>query len=350
MSVNPSEPIIICVNSGSSFKRHEQHTGGQLWMQADLKMTAMNIPFPGTTNDSESACLAGVAEAVEWAHVLEDGLPKRPTQRVVIYPPTMTEFSRVLAGDTSNIAEGHQIACPRISNASFKYEAPPAFYSADSQDFGGIDPAKVRLWMHTAAQVSIGGRSTVLEDGADVCNSESDSDKEDHGEALKGMYSEDVPRDSNGNPILGKCRLSPTQAEILRLAALLNSRPPSDYSSATESSCSEGEDSVDEFYRCNPQVPKFSKLVAIRNPTEEEKALIAQMVKDSRERLGKEHVIPPKSTPRRATRSTHEPEESVHPMTTRSKSEKASGAGGLRPAVGSGQKDTRVARGNPSKT
>jgi hypothetical protein len=30
---------------------------------------------------------------------------------------------------------------------------------------------------------------------------------------------------------------------------------------------------VDEFYRCNPQVPKFSQLVAIRNPTEEEKAL-----------------------------------------------------------------------------
>jgi hypothetical protein len=30
MTVNPSEPIIICVNAGESFKPHEQHTGGQL--------------------------------------------------------------------------------------------------------------------------------------------------------------------------------------------------------------------------------------------------------------------------------------------------------------------------------
>jgi hypothetical protein len=35
MTVNASEPIIICVNAGESFKRHEQHTGGQLLMQAE---------------------------------------------------------------------------------------------------------------------------------------------------------------------------------------------------------------------------------------------------------------------------------------------------------------------------
>jgi hypothetical protein len=46
MAVNPSEPIIICVNAGGSFKRREQHTGGQLWMQADRKMTATNFQSP----------------------------------------------------------------------------------------------------------------------------------------------------------------------------------------------------------------------------------------------------------------------------------------------------------------
>jgi hypothetical protein len=38
--------------------------------------------------------------------------------------------------------------------------------------------------MNTAAQVSIGGRRQMLEDGNDLCNSESDSENEDHGEDL----------------------------------------------------------------------------------------------------------------------------------------------------------------------
>jgi hypothetical protein len=42
--------------------------------------------------------------------------------------------------------------------------------------------------------------------------------------------------------------------------------------------------------------------------------------------------------------------ESLHPMTTRSQSKRANGAGSLRPAVGSGKADTCVANGHPSKT
>jgi hypothetical protein len=110
----------------------------------------------------------------------------------------MTEFSRVLSGDSSNLAEGHEIAYEKIANACSKFEATPVFYSADSQHFGGIDPSTVPLWMHTAAQVSTGGRKQVLEDGADVCNSESDGE-EDHGEELNGVYTDSVPEDSNRN-------------------------------------------------------------------------------------------------------------------------------------------------------
>jgi hypothetical protein len=275
MTVNPSEPIIICVNTGESFKRHEQHTGGQLWMQADRKMTATNIPFPGMTNDSESGCLAGVTEAVEWAHPMEDGLPKRPTQRIVIYPPTLTEFSRVLSGDPSNLAEGHEIAYERISNACSEYIAPLAFYPADSQEFGGIDPAKVPIWMHTAAQVATGGREQVLEDGADVCNSESDSENEDHGEVLKGVYTNEIPVDSNGQPIEARHQLTSSQAEVLRAKAAQPPRPVS--------------------------------------------------------------PSPVVSAP---------PSKTESPMS----SGKASRAGGLRPATGSGQTDTCVPQRHPSKT
>jgi hypothetical protein len=42
--------------------------------------------------------------------------------------------------------------------------------------------------------------------------------------------------------------------------------------------------------------------------------------------------------------------ESTHGMITRSQAKKASGAGSLRPAVGSGQTDTCVVYGHPSKT
>jgi hypothetical protein len=132
ISPDPAEPAIICVNSGESLKRHEEHLGGQLWIQGDRIMTATNKPFEGMSKDAESATLSGVAEAVEWAHVLEDAQPKRTTQRVVIYPPTLTEFSRVLSGDCSNFEAGHEIAYQRIQDACSKYVAPLAFYAADS--------------------------------------------------------------------------------------------------------------------------------------------------------------------------------------------------------------------------
>jgi hypothetical protein len=220
MSANPSEPIIICVNAGESLKRHEQHMGGQLWLQANRQMMATHIPFPGMSNDSETACLAGVAQAVEWAHVLENGLPKRTTQRIVIYPPTLSEFTRVPSGDSSNLESGHEIAYQRIASACTLFESPPAFYSADSQSFGGLDIVeKVPLWMHTAAQVSIEGRKQVLEDGADVCNSESGSENEDFGEELTGMYTSDVPLNSKSHPMDGRHKLSEAQANALRAQA-----------------------------------------------------------------------------------------------------------------------------------
>jgi hypothetical protein len=56
-------------------------------------------------------------------------------------------------------------------------ESPPRFYRSDSPELGALGIGeKVPLWMHTAKQV--------LEDGADVCNSESDSENEDHGAVL----------------------------------------------------------------------------------------------------------------------------------------------------------------------
>jgi hypothetical protein len=67
MSPDPAEPLIVCVNSGESLKRHEQHLGGQLWIQGSRQMTATNIPFEGMSNDATSAIflihLLGLAPA-----------------------------------------------------------------------------------------------------------------------------------------------------------------------------------------------------------------------------------------------------------------------------------------------
>jgi hypothetical protein len=211
MSADLAEPVMICVNSGESMKKHEEHLGGQLWLQSDRQMTATNIQFDGMSNDATSVFLAGVAEAVESAHVIETCLPKRTTQRVVIYPPSLSKLETVLV--TGNIGldteNGHDIAYERISSACSLYESPPMFVPSDSQYFRGLDSAdKVSLWIHTSAQISTGGRRPVLENGPDVCDSESDSENEDHGEVLSGMYTADIPVDSKGFPIDARYKLS----------------------------------------------------------------------------------------------------------------------------------------------
>jgi hypothetical protein len=278
-------------------------------------MTATNLPFEGMSNDAESATLAGVALAVEWADVLKDGLPKRTTQRVVIYQPSLTKLETVLVtGNVGlNMEDGHDIAYERIFAAAQKFERLPVFFSSDSEDFGGLEIRdKVPLWMHTAAQISTGGRRQVLEDGPDVCNSESDSDNEDHGEKLTGMYI-GVPLDSEGRPLDASYKLTSEQAaaQRARYAQASASTPPASAPAPT------------------PQGKRTKK--------------------------GK------KAAPEKASQSEH-------PMTTRSiakvspeestqeqpgpkkKSKKASRAGGLRPAAGSGLTDTRVAQSNPSQT
>jgi hypothetical protein len=143
-------------------------------------------------------------------------------QRVATYPPTLDKREEVLAtGDTSLDPEpSHEVAYQRIFEAYMSFESPPKFYRSDSTDLAASEIGeKVPLWMHTAKQISVGGRRQVLEDGADVCNSESDSENEDHGEILTGMYTSDIPVDQEGVPLTSAYKLTPEQAAVLRWAA-----------------------------------------------------------------------------------------------------------------------------------
>jgi hypothetical protein len=222
MSADPAEPVIVCGNAGESMKRHEQHLGGQLRMQGNRMMTATNIQFDRMKNDATSVALAAVEEAVEWKHVLELYDVKRPGQRIVIYPPLLEKLETVLV--TGNIGldmeDGHDIAYQRILSACDSFENPPRFFSSNCGDFGGLDIAD-KVPMRTAAQVSIGGRRQVLENGNDICNSKSDSKNEEHEEELTGMYTSGIKVGEDGRPVDGELYgLPPEQASALRAGAI----------------------------------------------------------------------------------------------------------------------------------
>jgi hypothetical protein len=73
--------------------------------------------------------------------------------------------------------------------------------------------------MHTAKEVSIGGRRQVRDDGNDVCDSESDSKNEDRGETLTGTYTSEIEIGKDGRPVNSGYRLPEDQANALRASA-----------------------------------------------------------------------------------------------------------------------------------
>jgi hypothetical protein len=212
---------MLNVNEAGLVKKHEQHVGGQLWLQGERQMTAINLVPPEMKSEEKSAALIAVAEAVEWRHAFEPVGLKRQGQRIVIYPPFLDKLEQVLeSGDSNCDPEAtHDIAYQSILNACHSFETLLKFYSSDSPELPTSDIAdKVPLWMNMANEISIGGRGQVLEDGADLCNSESDSENEDPGDVLTGCYV-GIPLDYQGSPLSADYKLSEQQAAALRWEA-----------------------------------------------------------------------------------------------------------------------------------
>jgi hypothetical protein len=214
--------------------------------------------------------------------------------------------------------DGHEFAYQRILTACGKYADCPKFFPSDSKGFGGFDIAdSVQQWMHTAEQISIGGRKQVLEDGPDVGNSESDSDHEDRGDELTGVYV-GMKLDSQGRPVDQSHKLANDQANALRAVASHAASGPS-----TQVSRSDPPPVQEE----KPTALSTDK---VQSGTEDQKTSTGSKKKKARQPVEK----------------SSQTSESNQGMITRSQAKKASGAGGLRPAVGSGQTDTCVADGN----
>jgi hypothetical protein len=194
--MNAVKVIIVCVNAGATMKRNKTVLGGQLWQEQGRSMTAVNGTIDGVPNTRESAILAAAVEAVEWKHPIEpvsdDG--KRLGLRVVIYPAEMPQLEEAMNEFSQNPAEledGSHIAYSKILEKCAEYETSPRFYGEDSDEIRSNPElaAAVPLWMNVAAQVSVGSRDLVLENGPDVMNSsDEESPTEEHGEKLEGMY------------------------------------------------------------------------------------------------------------------------------------------------------------------
>jgi hypothetical protein len=178
MSNDPAEQLVVCINASEEMKRNEAAVGGQLWIQGERQMTAMNKVAEGLANDKESAILSATVEAATWKSALDLDDGPRKGQRVVIYPKEMTQLEQVLStGDPSlDDVNGHPTACANILQASQKYEHPPVFLKEDDEQITSNEKlaAKVPMWMNIAAQVATGSRRMVHEDGPDVMNSDND--------------------------------------------------------------------------------------------------------------------------------------------------------------------------------
>jgi hypothetical protein len=67
--------------------------------------------------------------------------------------------------------------------------------------------------METVKVIAAAGHKQVLEDGLEIDTSE--SDKEEHGDVLEGMYTPDM-LDEKGKPILARAQMSTELAEKTR--------------------------------------------------------------------------------------------------------------------------------------
>jgi hypothetical protein len=192
--------VTVCINAGASMKRNKTILGGQLWSQDDRSMTAVNGIIDGMPNTRESSLLAAAVEAVEWKHptepISEDG--KRVTSRVVIYPAEMPQLEEAMDEFSRNPSEkedGSHIAFSKILEKCAEYESTPRFLREDSSEIPSNPElaTAVPAWMNTSAQVSVGGRDLVLENGHNTMNSsDEDSSTEEHGDNLTGVYVGDL--------------------------------------------------------------------------------------------------------------------------------------------------------------
>jgi hypothetical protein len=262
-------------------KRGEAILGGQYWQQERRSMTAVNGVLDGMTNTRTSAILSAAVEAVTWKHPIEAATPegKRQSSRIIFYPADMPPFEEEIDAflkNPSDLEDGKHIAYSMIAEKCAAFESSPRFHRSDS-GFVQSDPIladKVPQILSAAAQVSVGSRNFVLEEGPDVMNSsDEDSPQDECGDELTGVY----PSGLKSPVVLSQSAVARQRAAAEQLKRIgwgkwINSDAP-DLTSTT-SDCSQSGPSSPASTRCtsrfdDPEVLKSQVIPRAKTPTRE---------------------------------------------------------------------------------
>jgi hypothetical protein len=113
---------------------------------------------------------------------------KRRSQHGIVYPKILSKFATVMTtgNDGCDIDGGRDIAYEKIiAECRFWSESSqPIFVPEDIPDIVNWPALSQQCaeWMEDAKRIAVVGYRKVLEDGPDVCDSQSDSEHSDHGE------------------------------------------------------------------------------------------------------------------------------------------------------------------------
>jgi hypothetical protein len=142
-------------------------------------------------NTREEVALSGIADALAWRHALEmpDGPDFVPLgRRIVVYPEFLDKLGPIFeTGDLSlDPVESRRPAYEAILTQSISWPVTsrPIMLPAGDQRLSLWLPGDWNVfgWMLDARRIAVSGYWQVLEDGPDVCDSESDAEYSDDGE------------------------------------------------------------------------------------------------------------------------------------------------------------------------
>jgi hypothetical protein len=151
------------------------------------------LPLKGLGNLREEVALSGIADVLTWLRALEPSLDPdylRPGRRVGIYLKFLDKLDAILESGNIGI-DPEQSRWPAYEAILTQSISGPIGSRAIllPEDYPRISQwpileAKAEEWMEDAKRVSVAGSRQVLEDGRDVCNSESDAEYSRRGEVL----------------------------------------------------------------------------------------------------------------------------------------------------------------------
>jgi hypothetical protein len=147
-------------------------------------MAATNQVYCEADNSRKSVALSAVYDAIAWRHALEinsDPNFRRTQQRVIVYPTVLKGMMEALeSGSCSSDSEGGRLQIYAKITEEFRlYARPPVFLCEDdpaTKAWPGLSE-HVAEWTKIAELIAVGSFKQVKEDGPDVMNSESDSEK-----------------------------------------------------------------------------------------------------------------------------------------------------------------------------